>query len=148
MKQIVRLISVLTILAQPVRAQSAAGSLDTSFNPAAPDVAPQLVALQRSGKILIAGEFNRVDNTPRARIARLNADGSLDDNFDPGAGPNDLLTILVPQSDDKVLIGGLFTSVNGVPRAGLARLNADGSLDNTFQLGLGLTGTVNTLGRR
>jgi uncharacterized delta-60 repeat protein len=36
------------------------------------------------------------------------------------------------QSDGKILIGGSFTQVNGVPRNNLARLNSDGSLDLSF----------------
>jgi Cadherin-like beta sandwich domain/Domain of unknown function (DUF5122) beta-propeller len=36
------------------------------------------------------------------------------------------------QTDGKVIVGGTFAFVNGVPRSGLARLNADGSLDATW----------------
>ena len=36
------------------------------------------------------------------------------------------------QPDGKILFGGNFTNVWGVARTGLARLNADGSLDTTF----------------
>src|SRR5688500_14543506 len=38
------------------------------------------------------------------------------------------------QPDGKILIGGTFRTVNGVHRMGIARLNADGSLDPTFDL--------------
>src|SRR6185503_652741 len=37
-----------------------------------------------------------------------------------------------PQADGKILIGGQFTSVGATPRTNLARLNADGSVDGTF----------------
>lgn len=36
-------------------------------------------------------------------------------------------------ADRRVLIGGSFETVNGVSRRLLARLNADGSVDNSFQ---------------
>ena len=36
------------------------------------------------------------------------------------------------QPDGKIIIGGNFTSVLGVPRSNLARLNADGTLDMGF----------------
>lgn len=36
------------------------------------------------------------------------------------------------QSDGKVLLWGLFTEVNGIPRDGLARLDEDGRLDTTW----------------
>src|SRR5262249_7072532 len=36
------------------------------------------------------------------------------------------------QKDGKVIVGGLFSTVNGVQRQNLARLNTDGSLDASF----------------
>ena len=36
------------------------------------------------------------------------------------------------QPDGKILIGGIFTSVLGVARSNIARLNADGTLDTAF----------------
>ena len=42
------------------------------------------------------------------------------------------------QPDGKVLIGGDFTTVNGTNRNGIARLNADGSLDSSFNPGTGV----------
>lgn len=39
---------------------------------------------------------------------------------------------LVRQADGKIVVGGEFVAVNGVPRNNLARLNPDGSLDNTW----------------
>ena len=44
----------------------------------------------------------------------------------------DRLTAIAVQPDGKILIGGLFNVVAGVPRNGLARLNADGSVDMSF----------------
>lgn len=44
------------------------------------------------------------------RIARLNADGSLDTTFDAGAGLDDFATSIIVQSDGKILIGGYFSS--------------------------------------
>src|SRR5450756_1608138 len=39
---------------------------------------------------------------------------------------------LALQSDGKILVGGAFSSVNGVWRTNIARLNVDGSLDDSF----------------
>ena len=54
--------------------------------------------------------------------------------FDPAfsASTNGVVQAIAVQADGKVLLGGSFTQVNGVARAGLARLNADGSLDTAF----------------
>ena len=73
-----------------------------------------------------------MDGTARSHVARLNADGSLDASFDPGAGPNGTVNTVKAMANGQVLIGGTFTSVDGVARGGLARLNVDSSLDLSF----------------
>ncbi len=98
------------------------------------------LALQPDGRILLAGEFNRVNDTVRNRIARLEADGSLDSKFggfSATSGANDTVQTITVQSDGRILIGGVFTVVNGVPRNYLSRLNYDGSTDSTFNPGAG-----------
>ena len=52
------------------------------------------------------------------------------DGFDPNA--NDVVLSIVPQADGKILVGGYFTTIGGVTRNRIARLNADGSLDTEF----------------
>ncbi|MEJ5263988.1 MAG: T9SS type A sorting domain-containing protein [Bacteroidales bacterium] len=117
---------------------NADGSLDTTFNPGTgPDNFVDAIALQSDGKIIIGGYFTSYNSTPRNRIARLNADGSLDTTFNPGTGPNNIITAIALQSDGKIIIGGVFTSYNGTPINRIARLNADGSLDTTFNPGTG-----------
>ncbi len=63
-------------------------------------------------------------------MARLLPDGTFDNSFTATA--NNYVQVLERQSDDKILVGGLFTQINGVARDRLARLNADGSFDNSF----------------
>ena len=46
------------------------------------------------------------------------------------------------QSDNKILIGGSFTEINGVARNRVARLNSDGSLDLSFNPSDGADVTV------
>src|SRR4029453_14987921 len=40
---------------------------------------------------------------------------------------------LAVQSDGKVLMGGRFTAVNDTTRTNFARLNGDGTVDNSFK---------------
>src|SRR5439155_19771250 len=116
------------------------GSLDPTFNPGAgPNKGVSGIALQSDGRILIGGTFATFNGISRARVARLNADGSLDSTFDPGAGPNTSVVALSLQPDGKILIGGDFTAIGGVTRNYIARLNADGSLDTSFQPNIALT---------
>jgi hypothetical protein len=60
------------------------------------------------------------------------APGSLEVGFGVGLGANDVVTVVKLAHDGRVLLGGHFTMVHGVPRNGLARLNAEGSLDLSF----------------
>jgi uncharacterized delta-60 repeat protein len=52
------------------------------------------------------------------------------DGFDPNA--NGTVNVVVAQPDGKILLGGSFTSVLGVARNRIARLNPDGTLDTVF----------------
>ena len=62
----------------------------------------------------------------------LRQPGLLDASFDPGSGANGDVNSLAIQTDGKVVIGGDFTSFNGIARSRIARLHPDGSLDNGF----------------
>mgnify|MGYP001093034950 CR=1 FL=1 len=111
------------------------GSLDTSFNPGAGAnfLIRSLKIIPYSGQLMVAGSFTKFDNVTRNRVARLNADGTLDTSFDTSNGPtNNWVHSVLIQSDNKVLIGGGFTQVGTVSQGYLARLNADGSLDTSF----------------
>jgi len=106
----------------------------------------ECVVVQPDGKTLIGGYFTNVNGASRNGIARLNADGSLDDNFNPGTGaPGGALTSIALQPDGKVLIGGSFTNFNGTSRHHLARLNANGSLDSNFNPGTGPNAAVTSI---
>ncbi|HWM23710.1 MAG TPA: hypothetical protein VNP98_02725 [Chthoniobacterales bacterium] len=64
--------------------------------------------------------------------AQLPAQSALD-GFDPNVtGPNSKVAVTVVQPDGKILIGGIFSTVLGVPRQNIARLNPDGTLDAAF----------------
>src|SRR6476646_446512 len=60
------------------------------------------------------------------------APGDVDLSFDPGFGVDSTVYDVVVQPDGKVLIGGDFTTVKGLVRTNIARLNADGSGDSSF----------------
>jgi uncharacterized delta-60 repeat protein len=67
----------------------------------------------------------------------IESDGTLDTTFDAGTFTNGLVLASTYQSDGKLLIAGQFTRVHGVGRAGIARLNTDGTLDTSFDPGTG-----------
>ncbi len=95
------------------------------------------IKTQPDGKIIVAGDFTSYNFLTQNRIVRLNADGSLDPNFNTGTGANDIVITTALQPDGKIIIGGRFTTFNGIARSRIARLNTDGSLDSTFNPGSG-----------
>lgn len=97
-------------------------------------------------KLLIAGNFTTYAGQSVGRIARLNTDGTLDVSFNAGAGPDQAINDFLVQPDGKILCAGNFKKFNGVTTGGIVRLNADGTLDPSFNAGEGADGYVNRLG--
>jgi len=96
------------------------------------------VAVQSDGKVIVGGTFTEFDGVSKTRIARLTAAGALDGTFSTNASVSKTgsasaeIRAIVVQSDDKIIIAGDFTSVNGVERNYIARLNSDGTLDTGY----------------
>ncbi|WP_324680600.1 malectin domain-containing carbohydrate-binding protein [Hymenobacter sp. GOD-10R] len=65
--------------------------------------------------------------------------------FSVGAGFNGTVNAVALQRDGKVVVGGEFTAYNGITRNRLVRLNPDGSLDPSFNVGTGLDGSINAV---
>ncbi len=122
---------------------NADGSLDTSFNSGGTGANSTVNSIQvlGNGQNLIGGAFSSYnDGTDHTVgwLARLNADGSLDTTFNSGGtGANATVYVIALQpSDSKILLGGWFTTYNGTSCSGrIARLNANGSLDTSFNSG-------------
>jgi uncharacterized delta-60 repeat protein len=115
-----------------------AGSLDPTFiATAGPNGDVLDMALQPDGKLLLAGEFTRLNGVTKSRLGRLNTDGSLDGTFNQGLGPNGAVRVMNLQPNGKILLGGFFTSIQGTNRNYLARINSDGTADTFFNPGTG-----------
>ena len=112
--------------------------LPDSFNPNAsstsstgPYVAS--IAVQEDSKILVGGNFTSIGGQQRRRIARLDATTGMADSFDPNAlGSAGNVGSIVVQPDGKILAGGVFTSIGGQPRIGIARLDPNTALADSF----------------
>lgn len=138
---VIALIGIL-IFSQVPGAQAASVATD-GFNPGADDEVYTL-AVQSDGKILVGGSFTHLGaggTTPCSYLGRLNPDGSLDTCF--GSGTDGTVHVITVQPDDKILVGGAFTSLAGGARANIGRLNADGTLDVSFDPGA--NGTVKAI---
>ncbi len=123
------------------------GLLDPSFNPGfGVNSNVYAVAVGADQRIVLGGDFTTVDNVSRTRIARLNANGSLDLSFDPAGGFNGIVRAILVQPDGRVLVGGDFTTFDGATRGHLVRLQTNGLLDFTFQASV--NGAVNSMARQ
>lgn len=119
------------------------GALDLTFDPGSGANQPVTsVLVLPDGKILIGGSFTSFNGIQRNGIARLLQDGSIDGSFIPGGGVSGLIgsiNTMSRQDDGKIVIGGTFTHYDGVARRNVARINEDGTLDASFDPGLGVT---------
>lgn len=102
----------------------------------------ECLAIQSDGKIICGGQFDAYQGVSRTRLARLNSDGSLDTSFTVGAGFDAIPTEIKIQSDGKILVGGYFTTYNGTSSNRIIRLNTDGSIDTSFNIGTGFNAEV------
>ncbi len=112
------------------------GSLDTNFNPilGLTNALGKGVALQPDGKILVSGMVTRYGIPLCIGLVRLNPDGTPDSGFNSVVigGTSQSIECATLQADGKILVGGWFTSIAGLPATNLARLYADGTVDTNF----------------
>jgi uncharacterized delta-60 repeat protein len=124
---------------------NADGSIDSTFGPTQTTDGAEVrgLSLDPDGNILVAGLFTAVNQIPAHGIIRLLSNGTIDPAFNPvtmtcssapfgadhGCG---LWADPVVDPDGKIIIAGDFIQINGVDRTCVARLNADGTLDQTF----------------
>lgn len=120
------------------------GAMDSTFHydpvtkqsPAAGNGAITDAIQQADGKLILVGEFSTFNGVPAKHIVRINLDGSVDQSFKAGTGAdNNITSITYNATTNKILITGSFTSYDGNARKGVAMLNADGSIDNSFNFG-------------
>jgi uncharacterized delta-60 repeat protein len=127
------------------------GSLDTTFNPGSgffngfDFCGVYSTCIQSDGKIIVGGVFSSFNGVGRNNILRLNSDGSLDNTFNPGSGFDAGVSSIAIQSDGKLIVGGDFSFFNGISRNGITRLNSNGSIDNSFNLGIGFDAGVSSI---
>ncbi len=86
------------------------GTVDTSFTPPGIDGEIASLAVQPDGKLLVRGSFDKIGTTAvKAGTVRLNADGSLDADFQLS---NEVIGggAMLVQPDGKVIVGGAKSS--------------------------------------
>src|SRR6185437_12872787 len=116
------------------------GTVDSDFSPGA-GADDSVFALGETfiggaRKVYVGGAFTLFGGKTQPGIVRLNDNGTVDAGF-ASTGVNGIVYAIATYPTNsiyagKVVIGGSFTTVNGVSQANIARLNADGSLDTNF----------------
>ena len=138
---LMKLASLVLFLGVMTGAHAAPGDLDTSFSgdgkiveTAQASSFANAVAIQADGKIVVAGSRGG-----DLLVARYNTNGTLDTTFsgdgivvtDFGGSGTDSANAVAIQSDGKIVVAGNAGLANNA-RVGVARYNANGTLDNTF----------------
>jgi uncharacterized delta-60 repeat protein len=122
------------------------GTRDTSFNVGTglSDSAIE-VAVQSDEKVVVIGGFTSYNGTTQNRITRINSDGTRDASFNVGTGFDPVPFVLTIQQDQKILVGGLFTTYSGSVSPGIVRINSDGTKDTSFNPGTGFNSNVESI---
>ncbi len=127
------------------------GKIDTTFQvrPSGNDLTSANVWVSHvlpDGKMYVGGSFDSINGQLARRLVRLNADGSIDPSFNTGSGfTGGRVLSLAIQPDGKLLVAGDFSQFNGQNRLRLVRLHANGSLDTTFNIGMGASNTIESV---
>src|SRR5438067_11389534 len=82
------------------------------------------MARQPDGELVIGGDFYLAEGLRRQNIARLNADGSLDRSWAPGANL-DVKALVISGTD--IFVGGDFTVLGSGSHNRIGKLSTIGS---------------------
>lgn len=122
------------------------GTLDTSFNITTSNIIEIGKVSKQNDKYIITGSFTSINNNPSNHIARLNYDGTSDLTFNSlGLNNSSGISRHLILSNGKIVIVGAFSFYQGVSRKNIARLNADGTLDTSFDPGTGTSAAISSL---
>ena len=83
---------------------------------------------QENGMIVIGGNFTTVSATTRNGIARVTSAGVLDSGFAIGTEAGGRIYVMAKQGNEKILVGGTFSTLVLAGRSRFGRLNTDGTI--------------------
>ncbi|WP_373999153.1 delta-60 repeat domain-containing protein [Bdellovibrio bacteriovorus] len=115
---------------------TASGDIDTSFNTGSGfdgDVTD--ISLDAAHRLLIAGYFSQYNGQPVGPLVRLLPNGSLDTSFNTASLIDNTVEKVLVLPSGKILISGSFSNVDGAPRALIAIINPNATLDASFDPG-------------
>ena len=93
-------------------------------------------------KLYVGGSFTSYDGLGANRIISLNLDGTINTAFLYGTGfdneISDIEIIEIEIYNDKLYVGGYFTSYDGIGANRIISLNLDGTINTAFVMGSGI----------
>jgi uncharacterized delta-60 repeat protein len=100
-------------------------------------------------RILVGGVISLWNGVTVGRIVRLESNGARDTAFTTanGTGANSTIQAIAIDSNNRIVIGGIFTAWNGTTINRFTRLNSDGTLDTEFttSMGTGFENGINSI---
>lgn len=129
----------LELKAQQGKVDLTFNTLDDGQNGDGFDETVRTLFLQTDQNLIVGGDYLSLNGIPSPYLTRLKPDGSIDETFITGTGFNGKIYASYIQPDGKIIVGGNFTTFNGVSSGRLIRLNVDGSYDATFNSSVGAT---------
>ncbi|MBX2904097.1 MAG: T9SS type A sorting domain-containing protein [Chitinophagales bacterium] len=122
------------------------GYLDTTFNSGTGfNNRVNKLLLQPDGKIVAGGLFTEYNGTACNHLIRLHSNGAIDSTFHTTYGANGAIEDLKIQPDGKIVIAGDFTAYEGANTLRVARVNPDGTRDNSWITPAGASAVVHAL---
>ncbi|MGK4566889.1 hypothetical protein [Flavobacterium sp. 3HN19-14] len=108
------------------------GSHDASFDPGLSPYDTYSITVQPDQKIIYTGSFSYGTDESKHGVARVNSDGTIDTTFSVTSGANGNVYTASLYPNGKILFGGSSTNYNNTTVGCVFRVNANGTLDNTF----------------
>ena len=124
------------------------GTIDTSFIVSSGFNDTVLACIDSPSGPYVFGEFTSYGGSTKRGIVKLDEFGAIDNsnfNVSTGLGTSSYATCGAIDKDEKLLVGGSFTSFNSDTCSNIMRLMQDGTFDNTFVQGSGFNDVVNCI---
>lgn len=94
------------------------------------------IAIQNDDKILVCGGNIAID---KGFLLRYNSDLTIDETFKNNISFNKKVSD-VKAFGNSIYVSGLFSLVGGITKNNLVKLNSDGTIDTSFDVGVGANG--------
>lgn len=114
-----------------------AGLIRTDFSPFSKDASISELVVLPNEKILASGYFDSPPNDLHCEgLRRIDINGNADASFcaEFGKGVNGKIEAMILQPDQKIILGGGFSTLRGMPVNGLVRMGSNSmDVDTAFQ---------------